>query len=184
MHIADSIDKAPLFGLVNPLDNSSSIESYGFAAEVRLSSRWLRAFANASWFRSTSDYHYEATGVDVRSETALTSVPALRANLGTKAFVYRGLHVTGLLEIGSSRQNNQRTPLEQQHFYDFPPYYLLSAGIGYRLRWAETRRMDFSLFFYNITDREVADEPFRANRMPQGIPRDRLRVMLMINTEL
>jgi hypothetical protein len=184
-YITDSIDRAPLTGPPNPFRNTSTISTFGVAAELRVSSlARFDVFANASWFSSTSDYVYIGTGQDVRSSTKLTSVPRFRANVGGYLRVWSQLRLLALLEIGSARSNNQRTTLEELHFYDYPAYHLLTLGASYGWRWAGRRRLRLSLLVRNVTNQSVADPPFRANRMPEGVPRDRIHGILLLNGEI
>ncbi|MCA9667990.1 MAG: TonB-dependent receptor [Myxococcales bacterium] len=184
-YITDSIDRAPLTASQNPFLNTSAISTYGFAAEVRAS--WpgrFDAFANASWFSSTIAYKYDAAGQNIDTSSSLRSVPRLRVNAGASVRVVGELRLLGLLEVGSSRSNDQRTTLERLHFYDYPAYHLLTMGASYTFRWANARRLRLSLLVHNLTNQAIADPPFRANRVPEGVPRDRIRGMLLFNGEL
>lgn len=174
--ITDSIDRAPISGLANPVLNSSDVSAAALSVDLRASfDRRFSAFANVSWQAATADYEYidPDRGLAVSTRTPLRNVPGLRANAGVAGQLF-GRYRAGLLaEIGDRRRNNQRTPLEAQHFFDYGAYALVDAYAEARELWRGTYAR---LAVRNLTNRRVYDEPFRANRMPLGIPRDRLRI--------
>jgi len=181
--IADSIDRAPIAGLSNPLLNSSDVTSFGGSLELALDVRQrYAAFANASWFSAMSHYRYAnpEEGLEFASDNALRSVPQFRANAGARAR-WRDTAIGGDLQVGGRRRNNERTPLESQHFFDYPTYALVDAYVRIENIY---RQIYVRLQASNLTNAAVVDEPFRANRMPQGIPRDRLQMMLIVGGEL
>jgi outer membrane receptor for ferrienterochelin and colicin len=176
--ITDSIDRAPLFGEDNVFLNSSDITTYGGSGEVRLDllERYT-LFGNASWYTAESDFAYVFMDQDEFSVTQLRAVPQFRANGGARARWGRyraGSHV----EIGGRRKNNERTQLEGQLFFDYPGYQLVDM-------YAQVDRILFPGTYLrvqatNVLNQAVADEPFRPNRMRKGIPRDKLRAMLVL----
>lgn len=182
--IRDSIDRAPLTGLSNQFLNTSDIESTAASAEVRadLSGGRASVFANASWQSATSDYRYvdPDAGLNFVTTTALVNVPRFRFNAGGQMRVVQRYSIGAVVEAGTSRHNNQRTPLEAQHFFDYPPYALVEVFASADRLWD---RFHARIAALNVTGAHVEDEPFRANRMPQGIPRDRRQVTLVIGLE-
>jgi len=182
--ITDSIDRAALSGLTNSFLNTSDIESNAVSAEMRaeLFSRRLAMFANASYQSATADYEYvdPAQGLDFKTVTDLVNVPRYRLNAGLRAKL-TGRYSSGLFaELGGRRKNNERTPLEAQHFIDYPPYALIQLYGQADDVW---RGLYVRVAAHNVTNAEVRDEPFRANRMPQGVPRDRLRISATVGMD-
>jgi iron complex outermembrane receptor protein len=174
--IRDSIDRAALSGLDNTFLNTSDIDAGAASAELRLDwSGRLAAFANGSWQIASDDYEYvdPDAGLNIRTDTRLVNVPPYRFNAGLHGRLTARLSAGVRAEIGGRRQNNERTPLEAQHFFDYPPYAILSAHARFDDMW---EGLYLAIDAVNLTDAAVADEPFRANRMPLGIPRDRLQL--------
>ncbi|HUH00944.1 MAG TPA: TonB-dependent receptor [Kofleriaceae bacterium] len=171
-----SIDRAPLSGLTNTFLNTSDVSTNAASAEVRADLyRRLSLFANASWQQASADYTYidPAQGLNIQTVTELANVPPYRFNAGLTGRLTER-HSTGVLaEIGGRRKNNERTPLEGQHFFDYPPYAIVQVYAQADRVW---NGLSVRAGVRNATNARVADEPFRANRMPLGIPRDRLRV--------
>jgi hypothetical protein len=132
-------------------------------------------FANASWQQASADYAYidPAQGLNIQTVTDLANVPPYRFNAGVTGRLTERYSTGVLAEIGGRRKNNERTPLEGQHFFDYPPYAIVQV-------YGQADRVWNGLFVRagvrNATNARVNDEPFRANRMPLGIPRDRLRI--------
>jgi len=183
-NIYESIDRAPLSGLNNTYLNTSDISANAAAAELRLElpGAGLKLFGNLSWQEATSDYRYvdSGQGIDVHTESDLVNVPALRANLGASKQIGGRLILGALGEIGSRRRNNERTPLEAQHYFDYPPYALVDLYALVNDLWHD---LFLRVAARNLTNRNVNDEPFRPNRMPLGIPRDRLSVNVTIGLD-
>jgi len=181
--ISDSIDRAPLSGLNNTFLNTSEVTALAASAEVRLElAGRLAAFANGSWQSATADYQYvnPAQGLDVESHTHLRNVPPYRFNLGVRGNLDRRWSAGLFAEIGGPRRNNTRTGLEAQHFFDYPPYAIVQAYAQAAHVW---RELYVRAAARNLTSAHVADEPFRPNRIPQGIPRDRLRIDVTVGMD-
>jgi iron complex outermembrane receptor protein len=180
--IRDSIDRAPLVGSGNLYQNSSDVDSFGGAVELRLSYKGRHSlFGNASWFSANSDYSVMSGTTAINSQTDLVSVPPLRANLGARVGVTRDVSLGAFMQYGDARKNNERTPLEKVYFFSYPSYVIYSLAATWNNLLPGTRAR---LFVENLTSEKVADEPFRGDRMPQGVPRDLLRTMLMLEHEL
>ncbi len=175
--ISDSIDRAPLEGLNNTFHNTSDISSNALSGALRLEiPRYrLSLFGNLSWQSATDHYRYvdAAQGLDEVSTSHLVDVPAVRVNGGVRGRVTDHFSLGLLAEIGGRRQNNERTTLETLHSFDYPPYALIDLFARLNDLW---NGMFLRIGVSNLTNAHVDDEPFRPNRMPQGIPRDRLRV--------
>lgn len=174
--IYDSIDRAPLSGLTNTFLNTSDVSTSAASAEVRADFyQRVSLFANASWQQASADYAYvaPAQGLNIQTVTALENVPPYRVNAGVRGQLTERYSAGALAEVGGRRKNNERTPLEGQHFFDYPPYAIVQLyGQADRLLGGSFVRVGVR----NATNARVNDEPFRANRMPLGIPRDRLRI--------
>lgn len=174
--IYDSIDRAPLSGLTNTFLNTSDVSTSAASAEVRLDVYdRLLLFANGSWQAATADYAYIDSSQGLRFETVteLANVPPYRFNAGLMGRLGPRYAVGALAEVGGRRRNNERTPLEGQHFFDYPPYAILHVYGQADQVW---NGVYLRAGVRNATNAQVNDEPFRANRMPLGIPRDRLRI--------
>ena len=175
--ISDSIDRAPLSGLNNTFLNTSDIDSDAASAEVRMElwRRRLSLFVNTSWQSATGHYQYTDPGgaFDIDTTTRLRNVPRYRLNAGVRGQITPRYAAGAFAEVGGSRRNNERTPLEGQHFFDYSPYAILQV---YGQAQSLYQGLYLRLGARNVTNSLVADEPFRANRMPLGIPRDRFRI--------
>ena len=173
--ITDSIDRAPLSGLTNTFLNTSDIGADAASAALRLGlpRQRLALFANFSWQSASADYRYVVPeqGLNVTTVSQLRTVPAWRVDAGVRQQLGKRYTLGLFAEIGGRRQNNERTPLEAQHFFDYPPYAILDAFARVEDIW---KGIYMRLAVRNLTNSQVNDEPFRANRMPLGIPRDRL----------
>lgn len=171
--ITDSIDRAPLSGLNNEFLNTSDVESNAASADVRadLLGRRLSLFANASWQSATADYEYAP--LSFNTNTKLLNVPRYRLNAGARGQLTDRYSAGLLAEIGGSRKNNERTPLEKLHSFDYSPYSILQVYVQAENVW---NGLFARLAARNLASTQVNDESFRPNRMPMGVPRDRLRI--------
>jgi len=182
--ISDSVDRAPLSGLVNTFLNTSDVEADAASAEVRLEAlrRRLLLFVNASWHSATAEYEYVDAdqGLNIVTDTQLVNVPRYRLNAGARGQLSARYSVGVFAEIGSSRRNNERTPLEGQHFFDYSPYAIVQIYGHAEHLWND---VFVRVAARNATNAQVNDEPFRANRMPLGIPRDRARIEVTVGMD-
>jgi len=175
--ISDSIDRAPLDGLNNVFLNTSDVESNAASADVRAEflRRRLSLFTNVSWQSAHAEYAYvnPDEGLNFVSDTELLNVPRVRLNAGARGQLTDRYSAGLLAEVGGTRENNERTPLEKLHSFDYSPYSILQIYVQAENVW---NGLFVRLAARNLTNTQVNDEPFRPNRMPLGIPRDRLRI--------
>ncbi len=159
----NAIASTDVSGNVIPLSNRLGVRVLGAEAEARLEvTERARAWVNASWFR--------AEDLEAREPVRLlTDTPQWRVNANISMPVGDWLNVDLLLQSGAERRNLGRTPLENIRRWRLPAYSL----IGAQLRTERVfEHWEASLSVHNAFAFELADDSFRMDRMPGGVPRE------------
>jgi outer membrane receptor for ferrienterochelin and colicin len=135
----------------------------GAEGEARLDvSRRTRAWLNASFFRA-EDSQARA------SFRLLTDTPQARLNAGLSMPLGGWLNLDLTVELGAERRNNSRSALEALRRYRLPAYNVVTAQLR-----TETFAdfLTFALTARNLFESDLADDAYRPDRMPGGVPRE------------
>ncbi|MDQ3265587.1 MAG: TonB-dependent receptor [Myxococcota bacterium] len=162
-YLNNAIAPTDISGNVIPISNRLGVRVLGAEAEARLEvTERARAWVNASWFR--------AEDLEAREPVRLlTDTPQWQVNANISMPVGDWLNVDLLLQSGAERRNLGRTPLENIRRWRLPAYSL----IGVQLRTERVfEHWEASLSVHNAFAFDLADDSFRMDRMPGGVPRE------------